>query len=124
MHLTNKEILEIANAAITQGDHEGFLSFCTDDTQWIFRRQNITGKASRQGVYGNSLPGAAKVHGGKLNRRRRVCDSHRYDQHEERKWNNDRLYLLRCLEIPQRQNGRTESLRYRNWFCQLSHPDK
>ncbi len=36
MHLNNKEILEKANAAITQGDHEGFLSFCTDDTQWTF----------------------------------------------------------------------------------------
>jgi ketosteroid isomerase-like protein len=36
MHLNNKEILEKANAAITQGDHEGFLSFCTDDTEWTF----------------------------------------------------------------------------------------
>ena len=32
----NKAILEIANAAITAGDHERFLSFCTDDTEWIF----------------------------------------------------------------------------------------
>jgi|SRR5688572_21250692 uncharacterized protein len=32
----NKAILEKANAAITQGDNEGFLSFCTDDTVWTF----------------------------------------------------------------------------------------
>ena len=32
----NKAILEKANAAITQGDYEGFLSFCTDDTEWTF----------------------------------------------------------------------------------------
>lgn len=29
-------MLETANAAITKGDYEGFLSFCTDDTVWIF----------------------------------------------------------------------------------------
>ena len=33
---TNKAILEKANAAITQGDHERFLSFCTDDIEWTF----------------------------------------------------------------------------------------
>ncbi|NSL86031.1 nuclear transport factor 2 family protein [Chitinophaga solisilvae] len=32
----NREILEKANAAITNGDYEGFLAFCTDDTEWIF----------------------------------------------------------------------------------------
>lgn len=32
----NKAILEKANAAVTAGDNEGFLSFCTDDTEWIF----------------------------------------------------------------------------------------
>jgi ketosteroid isomerase-like protein len=32
----NKAILEKANAAITQGDNEGFLVFCTDDTVWEF----------------------------------------------------------------------------------------
>lgn len=36
MNLSNKEILEQVNAAVTRGDHEGFLSFCTDDTQWTF----------------------------------------------------------------------------------------
>ena len=36
MHLTNKEILERANAAVTAGDNEGFLHFCTDDTTWTF----------------------------------------------------------------------------------------
>ncbi|MDM0008211.1 nuclear transport factor 2 family protein [Variovorax sp. J22G73] len=32
----HKAILEKANAAITQGDHEGFLAFCTEDTAWTF----------------------------------------------------------------------------------------
>jgi len=32
----NKAILEEANAAIALGDHEGFLAFCTDDTEWTF----------------------------------------------------------------------------------------
>jgi ketosteroid isomerase-like protein len=32
----NKSILEKANAAIAQGDNEGFLSFCTDDTEWTY----------------------------------------------------------------------------------------
>ncbi|UBF24014.1 nuclear transport factor 2 family protein [Kovacikia minuta CCNUW1] len=32
----NKAILEAANAAIAEGNYEGFLSFCTDDTQWTF----------------------------------------------------------------------------------------
>lgn len=32
----NKAILEKANAAITKGDNEGFLTFCADDTQWTF----------------------------------------------------------------------------------------
>ena len=33
---TNKTILEKANACITKGDNEGFLSYCTDDTEWDF----------------------------------------------------------------------------------------
>jgi len=36
MSLTNKATLEMANALISQGDYEGFLSFCTDDTKWTF----------------------------------------------------------------------------------------
>lgn len=32
----NKTILEKANAAVTAGDNEDFLSFCTDDTLWTF----------------------------------------------------------------------------------------
>jgi len=33
---TNKEILEKANAAIAEGDFEGFLALCTEDTVWTF----------------------------------------------------------------------------------------
>lgn len=36
MNLNNKAILEKANAAITKGDYEGFLAFCTDNTEWTF----------------------------------------------------------------------------------------
>src|SRR3990170_1518783 len=36
MSKDNKAILERANAAITHGDNEGFLAFCTDDTEWTF----------------------------------------------------------------------------------------
>lgn len=36
MNPNHKTILEKANAAITRGDNEGFLSFCTDDTEWTF----------------------------------------------------------------------------------------
>jgi ketosteroid isomerase-like protein len=32
----NKAILVQANACVTRGDHEGFLSFCTPDTHWTF----------------------------------------------------------------------------------------
>lgn len=32
----NKEILEGANAAISEGNNEGFLSFCADDIEWTF----------------------------------------------------------------------------------------
>nr|WP_315030046.1 nuclear transport factor 2 family protein [uncultured Chryseobacterium sp.] len=36
MSTKNKEILEKANSAITKGDYEGFLSFCTDQVKWTF----------------------------------------------------------------------------------------
>lgn len=32
----HKAILEKGNAAIKQGNNEGFLAYCTDDTQWTF----------------------------------------------------------------------------------------
>ncbi|MCF0049140.1 nuclear transport factor 2 family protein [Dyadobacter sp. LJ53] len=32
----NKAILLKGNAAISEGDHEGFLSLCTEDTEWTF----------------------------------------------------------------------------------------
>lgn len=45
MPQSNREVLERANAAITQGDYEGFLSFCTEDTQWCFLgEQTLDGK--------------------------------------------------------------------------------
>jgi uncharacterized protein len=32
----NKAVLIEANAAVSRGDHEGFLRHCTDDTHWHF----------------------------------------------------------------------------------------
>ncbi|HEY9768955.1 MAG TPA: nuclear transport factor 2 family protein [Coleofasciculaceae cyanobacterium] len=32
----NKAILEKGNAAISEGNYEGFVSFCADDTEWTF----------------------------------------------------------------------------------------
>jgi uncharacterized protein len=32
----NKAILEEGNAAIAEGNNEGLLSFCADDTEWTF----------------------------------------------------------------------------------------
>ncbi|MBC9909711.1 nuclear transport factor 2 family protein [Chitinophaga varians] len=36
MSSNNKAVLEKANAAVAAGDNEGFLHFCTDDTEWTF----------------------------------------------------------------------------------------
>lgn len=32
----NKAVLIKANEAISRGDHEGFLAFCTEGTEWTF----------------------------------------------------------------------------------------
>jgi len=43
----NKAILEEANAAVAQGNYEGFLSFCADDTEWTFvGDRTLKGKAA------------------------------------------------------------------------------
>lgn len=41
MNSNNKHILEQANSAITSGDYEEFLSFCTEDTTWNFIGEQI-----------------------------------------------------------------------------------
>lgn len=42
-----KDVLLEANAAISRGDHEGFLSFCTEDTEWTFvGDRTLSGKAA------------------------------------------------------------------------------
>ena len=41
----NKATLKKANAAISAGDHEGFLAHCTEDTEWKFvGDQTLKGK--------------------------------------------------------------------------------
>lgn len=43
----NKKTLELANAAVSRGDHEVFLSYCTEDTKWDFvGEQILEGKES------------------------------------------------------------------------------
>ncbi|HKG07334.1 MAG TPA: nuclear transport factor 2 family protein [Pedobacter sp.] len=37
----NKQVLEKANVAITKGDYEGFLSYCTEDTVWNFVGEQV-----------------------------------------------------------------------------------
>ena len=45
MSLSNKDILEKANALVTNGDNEGFLAFCTEDVVWEFvGDQTLSGK--------------------------------------------------------------------------------
>ncbi|WP_415326888.1 nuclear transport factor 2 family protein [Chryseobacterium sp. MMS23-Vi53] len=34
--MDHKKILQKANEAVSKGDHETFLSYCTEDIQWIF----------------------------------------------------------------------------------------
>lgn len=34
--MSNKDVLTRANAAVSAGDYEGFLSFCSEDTHWTF----------------------------------------------------------------------------------------
>ena len=47
MSKTNKEILEKANATIAEGDFEGFLTLCTEDTVWTFEGdKTLKGKAA------------------------------------------------------------------------------
>lgn len=43
--MSNKEILEKANQAISKGNYEGFLALCSEDTKWTFvGEQVIKGK--------------------------------------------------------------------------------
>lgn len=43
----NKEIILLANAAVSKGDYEGFLVYCTEDTKWTFIGDTeISGKAA------------------------------------------------------------------------------
>lgn len=47
MHTTCKEVLQLANTALLDGDFEGFLRFCTDDTVWNFvGDRTLEGKAA------------------------------------------------------------------------------
>ncbi|MET0244700.1 MAG: nuclear transport factor 2 family protein [Flavitalea sp.] len=38
--------MEKANAAVSAGDHEGFLQFCTEDCRWVFLNdKTLAGKS-------------------------------------------------------------------------------
>lgn len=43
--MSNKTILQNANAAVAKGDYESFLAYCTEDTKWVFvGDQTLNGK--------------------------------------------------------------------------------
>ncbi|QWF17025.1 nuclear transport factor 2 family protein [Lysobacter capsici] len=45
MSKANKSVLEAANRAISEGNIEGFLSFCSDDLEWTtVGKQTLNGK--------------------------------------------------------------------------------
>ncbi|WP_268224055.1 nuclear transport factor 2 family protein [Sinomicrobium oceani] len=45
--MNNKIILSEANKAVAQGDYETFLTYCTEDTRWVFVGDRIVeGKAA------------------------------------------------------------------------------
>lgn len=47
MTTAHKAILEKANAAVTAGDYDGFLAFCTENTKWTFvGERTLEGKAA------------------------------------------------------------------------------
>lgn len=49
MKETNKTILQKANEAVSNGNYEEFLQYCTDDTKWIFvGDQILNGKEAVQ----------------------------------------------------------------------------
>jgi len=44
---SNKAVLEQANACVANGDNEGFLRFCSEDTTWVFvGDRRLEGKAA------------------------------------------------------------------------------
>jgi len=47
MSQRHQVVLEQANAAIVEGDFDGFLAFCTEDTEWNFvGDRTLAGKAA------------------------------------------------------------------------------
>jgi ketosteroid isomerase-like protein len=47
MSIDPKSVLAAANNAVSQGDHDGFLAYCTDDVTWHFiGERKIRGKAA------------------------------------------------------------------------------
>lgn len=51
----NKATLQKANLAITQGEYEQFLSYCTDDTEWTFvSEKTLKGKEAVRKWMANS----------------------------------------------------------------------
>jgi len=49
----NKTTLQKANAAISEGDVEGFLSFCTDDIEWTAVGEQLS---REKRLFGNGWP--------------------------------------------------------------------
>jgi ketosteroid isomerase-like protein len=57
--MSNKEILLQANQAISQGDYEAFLTYCTPDTKWVYvGERTITGKEQLRHYLATAYEGA------------------------------------------------------------------
>lgn len=63
MNATNKAILEEANAFISKGEYEQFLSYCTEDTEWTFvGEQVLRGKEAVRTYMANTYVEPPKFH--------------------------------------------------------------
>jgi uncharacterized protein len=96
----NKEILQKANALITEGDHEGFLAFCTEDTLWTFvGDKTLQGKEAVRQWMATTYIEPPRFTVENLIEGGRLCYSVGQNYHEGRNWKIYRLLVLRCMAI-------------------------
>jgi ketosteroid isomerase-like protein len=100
LDMNNKQILETANAAITQGDYEGFLSFCADDTIWTFvGEQTLHGKEAVRQYMAATYLEPPKFRVENLICGRRFCYGTGQDRLERCRWKCYQLFILRRMAI-------------------------
>ena len=62
MSSAHKTTLQKANEAVSRGDHEGFLAFCTENTSWTFvGERTLVGKAADVLHEASQTAGAQRV---------------------------------------------------------------